>query len=74
MATDVKDIGDTIGSALTWVAREATHAVSQNGHGKGLGLGARGDGALSGMRGVVAGAAVAAAAPPRAPGTRSRTP
>jgi uncharacterized membrane protein len=63
MATDVKDIGDTIGSALGRIAREATHAVSQDGHRGGLGVGGRGDGALSGMRGVVAGAALAAAAP-----------
>jgi uncharacterized membrane protein len=62
MASGVSDLGDTIGSALGRIAREATHAVSQNGRGRSLGGGGH-DGVLSGMRGVAAGAAVAAAAP-----------
>jgi uncharacterized membrane protein len=61
MARDLGDLGDTIGSALGKVARSAADATSQNGRG---GSSARsGDGALSGMRGVVAGAALAVAAP-----------
>jgi uncharacterized membrane protein len=66
MATDVRDLGDTIGTALGQIAREATHAVSRNGHKKGLVdrlRGGQSDGALSGMRGIAAGAALAAAAP-----------
>jgi uncharacterized membrane protein len=61
MATDVSDLGDTIGSALGRIAREATQTVSRDGHGRGLGGAA--DGALSGMRGIAAGAVLAAAAP-----------
>jgi len=60
MSRDLGDFGDTIGSALGAVARRATDPVSQNGHGRAA---HGGDGALSGMRGVVAGAVVAAAAP-----------
>jgi uncharacterized membrane protein len=66
MATDPKDLGDTIGSALGRIAREATHAVSQNGHRKRFG--SSNDNMLSGMRGVVAGAALATAAPLAAKG------
>jgi uncharacterized membrane protein len=61
MSRDLSDFGDAIGSALGKVARSATDAASQNGRGA---IAARsGDGALSGMRGVVAGAALAAAVP-----------
>jgi uncharacterized membrane protein len=62
MGPDVGELGETISSALGKVAHEATHVVSQNGRG--------GDGALSGMRGVAAGAAVAAAAPLAAKGAQ----
>jgi uncharacterized membrane protein len=62
MATDVNDLGDMIGSTLGRLAREATHTMSPDGRGSNTGL--RGvDGALSGTRGVVAGLALAAAAP-----------
>jgi uncharacterized membrane protein len=70
MARDMKDAGDTIGSALGTIAREVAQSVQSNGHKKGLtnkkgltSLTNGGDGALSGMRGVAAGAAAAAAAP-----------
>jgi uncharacterized membrane protein len=62
MAPDPKDLGDALGR----IAREATQIVSQNGHRKRFGNG--GDGALSGMRRVVAGAALAGAAPLAAKG------
>jgi uncharacterized membrane protein len=63
MAADVRDLGDTIGSALGRIAREATQSVSSDGS-RGLLRTSRGsDGALSGMKGVAAGAALAAAAP-----------
>jgi uncharacterized membrane protein len=65
MATDANDLGAMIGSTLGRVAREATHSVSGNGHGAGL---RNGSGPLSGMRGIVAGAALAAAAPLAAKG------
>jgi uncharacterized membrane protein len=65
MATEFKDVGETIGNALGKVAREAAQSVSSNGHGASL---RRGNGALSGMRGVAAGAALAAAAPLAAKG------
>jgi len=56
MATDV---GQTIGSALGKIAREAAQNVSsKNGHGPSLD---KVNGSLSGMRGVAAGAALAAA-------------
>jgi uncharacterized membrane protein len=58
MATDVKDLGETIGSTLGKIAREAAQSVSSNGHGPSLG---KVNGSLSGMRGVAAGAALAAA-------------
>ena len=61
MSRDLSDFGDTIGSALGQIARSATSAASQNGHGRTSGR--SGNGALSGMRGVVAGAALAAGAP-----------
>jgi len=61
MSRDLGDLGDTIGSVLGHVARDATRAVSQDGNGRSSRE--SGDGALAGMRGVVAGAALAAAAP-----------
>jgi len=61
MSRDLSDFGDTIGSALGQIARSATSAASQNGHGRASGR--SGNGALSGMRGVIAGAALAAGAP-----------
>ncbi|HXE44637.1 MAG TPA: SRPBCC family protein [Conexibacter sp.] len=61
MSRDLSDFGDTIGSALGKVARSAAGAASQNGRGK-LSR-SSGNGALSGMGGVAAGAAVATAAP-----------
>ena len=57
MATDITDIGETIGSALGKIAREAAQSVSSNGHGPSLG---KVNGSRSGMRGVAAGAALAA--------------
>jgi uncharacterized membrane protein len=60
MAKDVTDVGDVIGSAVGKIAREAAHSVSGNGR-NGL-TGKSTNGALSGMRGVAAGAGVAAAA------------
>jgi len=59
MATEFKDLGETIGDALGNVAREAVKSVSSNGHGPMR----RGEGPLSGARGVAAGAALAAATP-----------
>ncbi len=58
MATDFKNLGETIGDAVGNVAREAVKGVSSNGSGP-----RNGDGALSGARGVAAGAALAAATP-----------
>jgi uncharacterized membrane protein len=58
MATDFKNLGETIGDAVGNVAREAVKSVSINGSGP-----QKGDGALSGARGVAAGAALAAATP-----------
>ncbi len=67
MATHVDDLADMVGSTLGRFAREATHAVSHDGGGSKLGLGRNGGGGnggvLSGGRGVMAGMAVAAAAP-----------
>jgi uncharacterized membrane protein len=61
MSRNLSDFGDALGSAMGKATRSATDAASQNGRGK---PSARsGDGALSGMRGVVAGAALAVAAP-----------
>src|SRR5215212_5901607 len=59
MATEFKDLGETIGDALSNVAREAVKSVSSNGHGPMR----KGEGPLSGARGVAAGAALAAATP-----------
>src|SRR5215218_1841915 len=59
MATDFKDLGETIRDAVGNVAREAVKSVSSNGRSR---MG-NGDGGLSGARGVAAGAALAAAAP-----------
>ena len=58
MATDFKDVGETIGEALGRVAREAVQSVSSNGRGPRMR-----NGPLSGARGVAAGAALAAATP-----------
>jgi uncharacterized membrane protein len=58
MATDFKNLGETIGDAVGNVAREAAKSVSSNGSGP-----RNGNGALSGARGVAAGAALAAATP-----------
>jgi hypothetical protein len=69
-----KDVGDLIGSALGSIAREAAQSISdsvspRNGFSpKNIGLGRNGHGALSGSRGVIAGAALAAAAPVAAKG------
>ena len=70
MATDVSDLGDMIGSTLGRLAREATQTVSTNGHGSSFGRG-KSQGALSGKRGVVAGLALATAAPLAAKGART---
>lgn len=61
MAKDVKDAGDTIGEALGTIAREVSQSVSGNGH-KGVFRGGA-NGALSGPRGIAAGAVLATAAP-----------
>jgi len=61
MSRDLGNLGDTIGSALGSIARSATDVASQNGHGRPSGRSS--DGALSGMRGLAAGAALAAGAP-----------
>ncbi len=58
MAADVKDVGETIGSALGKLARDAAQGMSSNGHGSPL---SKVNGSLSGVRGVAAGAALAAA-------------
>jgi len=60
MATDFSDLGETIGDAFGRVAREAMHTASRNGQGPRT---RTMEGALSGTRGVAAGAALAAAAP-----------
>jgi uncharacterized membrane protein len=66
MARDLTDVGQTIGSAFGTIVREAAQSVSSDGH---KGLSGRGsNGALSGMRGVAAGAGLAAAAPLAAKG------
>jgi len=59
MATEFKDLGETIGDALGNVAREAVKSVSSNGRSPMR----NGEGPLSGARGVAAGAALAAATP-----------
>jgi uncharacterized membrane protein len=66
MAKDVTDVGDVIGGAIGKIAREAAHSVSGNGR-NGL-VGKNTNGALSGMRGVAAGAGLAVAAPLAAKG------
>ncbi len=58
MAKDVRDIGDTIGSALGTIAHEVVDNFSSNGHAR-----QNGDSPLAGARGVAAGAALAAAVP-----------
>jgi uncharacterized membrane protein len=66
VAKDMTDIGQTIGSAFGTIVRDAAQSVSSNGH---KGLSGRGtNGALSGIRGVAAGAGLAAAAPLAAKG------
>jgi uncharacterized membrane protein len=60
MAKDVKDVGGVIGNAIGRVAREAAESVSNDGRSGPL---RNGSGALTGMRGVAAGAALATAAP-----------
>jgi uncharacterized membrane protein len=62
MASHVDDLTDMVGSTLGRFAREATQAVSHNGRGSNLALG-KGGGGNSAVRGVVAGAALATAAP-----------
>jgi uncharacterized membrane protein len=59
LASEIGDAGDTIGSALGMVAREVAESVSSNGIGGRDGAAA----SLGGLRGVAAGAALAAAAP-----------
>jgi uncharacterized membrane protein len=56
MAKDISDVGDLLGSALGTIAREVAENVSGDGHG------ARDhdEGPLEGLRGVAAGAALAA--------------
>jgi uncharacterized membrane protein len=61
MAPDVSDLTGTIGSALGRVAREATQAASDDGSSRRHGT--KRDGPLSGIRGVVVGAALAVATP-----------
>jgi hypothetical protein len=56
MAKDISDVGDTLGAALGTVAREVVGSVSSNGHGSGKDH----EDALTGARGVAAGAALAA--------------
>jgi uncharacterized membrane protein len=62
MAKDVKDAGDVIGAALGTIAREVGHSVSGNGHTRGPFRNGS-DNALSGARGLAAGAVLASAAP-----------
>src|SRR5437870_4078302 len=56
-----KDLGDAIGTALGQVAREAVQTISSNTRG-------RSNGALSGTKGIAAGAGLAALAPLAAKG------
>ncbi|MFL5897135.1 MAG: SRPBCC family protein [Solirubrobacterales bacterium] len=59
-----KDAGDMIGSVIGTIAKELGESVSHDGSGNGNGHSPLSkDGALSGARGVVAGAALAAAVP-----------
>jgi uncharacterized membrane protein len=61
MAKDVKDAGDVIGAAIGTIAREVSHSVSGNSHGK---MPFRSsNGGLSGPRGLAAGVVLASAAP-----------
>ena len=62
MAKDVKDAGDAIGAALGTIAREIGQSVSSNGHSKSPFRNGSDD-ALSGARGLAAGAVLASAAP-----------
>src|SRR3954451_3699097 len=64
-----KDVADVVGTALGKVAREAAKSVSSDGGGKRAGpLGRGGSNPLSGMKGVAAGAGMAALAPLAAKG------
>jgi uncharacterized membrane protein len=66
MAKDMTDVGHTIGNAVGTIVKEAAQSVSSNGdHGLPR-LGS--NGALSGMRGLAAGAGLAIAAPLAAKG------
>ena len=67
MATDFKDLSETIGAALGNVARDAVSSVSSNGHRPQL---RKANGALSGPRGVAA----AVASPAMWPVPRGRRP
>src|SRR3954468_10611297 len=59
-----KDVADVVGTALGKVAREAAKSVASDGGGKRAGpLGGKGSSPLSGMKGVAAGAGMAALAP-----------
>jgi uncharacterized membrane protein len=62
MAKDVKDAGDVIGAAIGTIAREVSHSVSGNGHGK-VPFRNGSNGALAGPRGLAAGVVLASAAP-----------
>ena len=62
MAKDVRDAGDVIGAAIGTIAREVSHSVSGNGHAK-MPFRSNGNSALSGTRGLAAGAVLASAAP-----------
>lgn len=62
MAKDVKDAGDVIGAAIGTIAKEVSHSVSGNGHGK-VPFRNGSNGALSGPRGLAAGVVLASAAP-----------
>jgi uncharacterized membrane protein len=62
MAKDVKDAGDVIGAAIGTIAREVSHSVSGNGHGK-MPFRSDSNGTLSGPQGLAAGLVLASAAP-----------
>jgi hypothetical protein len=66
MASDPRDLGGAIGSAVGRIAREATQQPPR----KRRGLARRTGRALSGMRGVAAGAALVTVAPLVAQGVR----
>jgi uncharacterized membrane protein len=62
MAKDVKDVGDAVGAALGTIVREISKSATSNGHSKSPFRNGDHD-ALSGARGLAAGAALAGAAP-----------